>query len=133
MNPKQPDSMERGDSLTEAKHGQNSTLIVINRDGMGQAEPELRHKLLGNYLKLLDENGMLPGALCFYADGVKMAVEGSPVIDTLRSIESKGVPVILCKTCLDFFGLADKVRVGVVGGMTDIIAAQWKAAKVITL
>ena len=117
-----------------AKQGkQTSTLILVNRDGMGQAEPQLQHKLLGTYLTLLDSNGMLPGAICFYADGVKMAVEGSPVVDVLKSIESKGVPVILCKTCLDFFGLADKVRVGIIGGMTDIIAAQWQAEKVITL
>ena len=111
----------------------HSTLIIVNRDGMGDAEPELRHKLLKTYLTLLDQNDTLPGAICFYADGVKMTVTGSPVLESLRSIEDKGTHLILCKTCLDHFGLTDQVQVGVIGGMGDIIAAQWKAQKVISI
>ena len=100
---------------------------------MGQAEAPLRHRLIHTYLRLLDENDTLPGAICFYTDGVKLVVEGSPVLDQLKSIESKGVHLIVCNTCLNYFGLVDRVRVGIVGGMTDIIAAQWKADKVITI
>jgi hypothetical protein len=111
----------------------NSTLIVINQDGMGQADTELQHKLITTYLTLLDDNGVLPGAICFYTDGIKLALEGSPVLDLLQSLESKGVRLILCKTCIDHFDVANKVRVGIVGGMTDIISAQWAADKVITL
>jgi hypothetical protein len=106
---------------------------MVTNDGMGHADEALRRKLIGTYLALLNESGMLPGALCFYANGVKLVVEGSPVLDTLKSLESKGVHLVICKTCLDFFGLADKVGVGIVGGMTDIISAQWAARKVITL
>ncbi len=119
--------------MTASMHQHPSTLILITADGMGHAEPPLRHKLIRNYLGLLDENAMLPGAIAFYADGVRLVVEGSPVLDVLKSLEAKGVRLIICKTCLDSFGLADKVRVGIVGGMTDILAAQWKADKVITL
>ena len=110
-----------------------STLVLVTGDGMGQGETPLRHRLIYTYLRLLDENDVLPGAICFYTDGVKLVVEGSHVLDVLRSLESKGVHLIICNTCLNYFGLGDKVRVGVVGGMTDIIAAQWKAKKVITL
>jgi sulfur relay (sulfurtransferase) complex TusBCD TusD component (DsrE family) len=110
-----------------------STLIVINKQGMGEAESELRLKLLTTYLTLLDDNDSLPGAICFYTDGVKLALEGSPVLKLLQSLESKGVRLILCKTCLDYFGIADEVAVGIVGGMTDIISAQWAADKIITL
>jgi intracellular sulfur oxidation DsrE/DsrF family protein len=76
---------------------------------------------------------MLPAAICFYTDGVKLVVEGSPVLEPLKSLEARGVHLIICSTCLSYFGLEDKVRVGVVGGMTDIIEAQWRAGKVITL
>ena len=110
-----------------------STLILITRDGMGQADEALRHKLIQTYLTLLLENDTLPGAICFYTDGVKLVTESSPVIGLLRSLESKGVHLIVCKTCLDYFGLADRVKVGIVGGMQDIIAAQWKAEKVISI
>jgi hypothetical protein len=110
-----------------------STVILINNDGMGAAEETLRHKLLGVYLTMLRENEFYPGAICFYAGGVKMVVEGSPVLDLLKSLETKGVRLIICSTCLQYFGLTEKVKVGIVGGMSDILLAQWMAQKVITL
>ncbi len=108
-------------------------LIVVSRQGMGQADPDLSQRLIATYFTLLDESNMLPGAICFYTEGVKLVVEGSPVLGVLQALEAKGVHLIICKTCLDYFGLADQVRVGIVGGMTDIIAAQWAADKVVTL
>nr|MBC8503932.1 DsrE family protein [Chloroflexota bacterium] len=68
-----------------------------------------------------------------YADGIKMVVEGSPAIDELQALEEKGVRLIVCNTCLNYLGLIDKIKVGIVGGMPDIIEAQWNAEKVITL
>lgn len=111
----------------------SDTVILITRNGMGDAEPALQQKLITNYLKLLNENQILPAAICFYANGVYLAVEGSPVLDSLRSLESKGVRLILCSTCLNYYNLTDKVQVGIVGGMTDIIEAQRRASKVISI
>lgn len=111
----------------------SATLVVFTRDGLGDADASLRHKLAGIYLGLLDRNGMLPGAIAFYTEGVKLVAEGSPVLSVLASLESKGVHLIACKTCLEHYGLVGKVKVGVVGGMTDIIAAQWSASKVIAV
>jgi sulfur relay (sulfurtransferase) complex TusBCD TusD component (DsrE family) len=110
-----------------------NTTILITRNGMGDAEPELQTKLISTYFRLLDENGILPAVICFYADGVKLVVEGSPVLESLRSLEAKGVRMVLCNTCLNFYGLVDQVAVGVIGGMGDMIEAQVKAAKVITI
>ncbi|MDM7913852.1 MAG: DsrE family protein [Candidatus Eisenbacteria bacterium] len=110
-----------------------SLLLLLTRDGMGSGEPELQHKLIRTYLGLLEENGMLPGTIAFYTEGVRLVVEGSPVLDLLEKIERAGVHLVICKTCLDYYGLTEQVKVGVVGGMTDIIEAQWRAAKVITL
>ena len=110
-----------------------SIMIQVANDGMGAADAELQHALLRKYLLLLQENGTLPGAICFYTSGVKMVIEGSPVLDVLQSLETHGVRLIACKTCLEYFGLLEKVRVGIVGGMGDIIAAQWLADKVISL
>ena len=110
-----------------------SMAIVINRDGMGRGDQELQHKLLRTFLRLVLENGKLPGAICLYTDGVRLATADSPVLAELRALEERGVHVILCKTCLDHLGLAGSVEVGTVGGMGDIIAAQWIAGKVVTL
>ncbi len=110
-----------------------NTVILVTRHGMGSADPELQLKLFTTYMKLLLENGKLPGAICFYTDGVKLAVEGSPVLESLAQLQERGVHLVLCKTCLDYFGLAEKVRVGVIGGMGDILGAQAMATKVISL
>jgi len=111
----------------------SETTILVTRNGMGDADPELQEKLINTYFRLLDENEILPAVICFYADGVKLVVEGSPVLESLKSLEAKGVRLVLCNTCLNFYGLADQVAVGVVGGMGDIIEAQTKAAKVISI
>ena len=112
---------------------QEPPVILINRNGMGHADEALQHTLIAKYLGLLDEHNMPPAAICLYADGVKLAVAGSPVIAQLKSLESKGTRIILCSTCLNHFGLSGQEQVGIVGGMTDIIEAQWRAEKVITL
>lgn len=111
----------------------SETVLLVTRNGLGDAEPELQLKLAATYFKLLDENNILPAAICFYTNGVRLVVEGSPVIDTLKSLEAKGVRLVLCSTCLNYFNLTDKVQVGIVGGMTDIIEAQRLAGKVISL
>lgn len=110
-----------------------SLLIMCTADGMGQAEAPLRHQLIRTYLKLLVEGDTLPGAICFITDGVKLVVEGSPVLAELRAIEAAGVHLVVCKTCLDYFGLTDRIAVGIIGGMGDIIAAQWQAQKVVSI
>jgi sulfur relay (sulfurtransferase) complex TusBCD TusD component (DsrE family) len=111
----------------------SETVILVTRNGMGQAEFELQQKLIITYFKLLDENNILPAVICFYADGVRLAVAGSPVIETLQSLEAKGVRLVLCSTCLNYYNLLEKVQVGIVGGMTDIIEAQLRAGKVVTI
>jgi intracellular sulfur oxidation DsrE/DsrF family protein len=111
----------------------SDTVILITRNGMGDGEPALQQKLIQTYLKLLDENSVHPAVICFYTEGVRLVVDGSPVLDTLKSLEARGVRLVLCSTCLNYFNLADKVRVGVVGGMTDILEAQLRASKVISI
>lgn len=111
----------------------SDTVILVTREGMGSADLTLQHKLLDTYLRLLVENNTLPAAICFYTEGVKLVVEGSPFLERLAQIEQKGVRLVICSTCLSYFGLSEKVRVGVVGGMADILEAQVKAGKVITI
>jgi hypothetical protein len=111
----------------------SETVLLITRNGMGEAEPALQQKLIATYLRLLDESGSRPAAICFYANGVHLAAEDSPVLELLTSLEAKGVHPILCSTCLNDYGLNEKVGVGIVGGMTDIIEAQRRATTGISL
>jgi len=109
------------------------TIILVTNNGMGQADLALQHKLATKYFELLIQNANLPAAICFYTEGVKLTVTGSPVVEQLKRLEAKGVRLIICSTCLDFYGLSDQTQVGIVGGMGDIIEAQTKASKVITI
>ena len=110
-----------------------NTVILITREGIGSADVVLQHKLFSTYLKLLLENDSLPAALCFYTEGVKLVVEGSPFLEQLTQLEQRGVRLISCSTCINYFELTEKVKVGIVGGMPDIVEAQTRASKVITL
>jgi sulfur relay (sulfurtransferase) complex TusBCD TusD component (DsrE family) len=108
-------------------------VILVPSNGMGKAEEALQLTLISKYFELLLEGRHIPSVICFYTDGVKLVCEGSPVLGQLQRLESMNVRLICCSTCLNYFGLSDQVRVGIVGGMGDIIEAQAKADKVITI
>ena len=110
-----------------------NTVLVFTRFGMGDAPAGLQQLLAGKFLVLLNDAALRPSRMLFYTDGVKLACEGSPVLEQLRAMQARGVEMILCQTCLDYFGLREKVAVGIVGGMTDITEAMQKAEKVISL
>ena len=109
-------------------------VIVFKNNGMGQTgEKPLMDKLTKTFLTLTKQNPNLPRVICFYTEGVKLACEGSSVLEELKSLEAAGVRLVLCQTCLDYFGLRDSVCVGIVGGMGDIMTAMWQADSVLTI
>jgi len=108
-------------------------VLSFTRFGMGQGPQELQLALVGKYLALTLESGEIPAKALFYTDGVKLACQGSPVLEALGKLEALGCELVLCKTCLDTYGMLEQVRVGIVGGMGDILEALQKAAKVISL
>lgn len=116
-----------------AKPATSSTVILINSDGMGRGDTELQQKLIRTYFRLLIENKYLPTAICFYTEGVRLVVEGSPVLEELSLLEQAGIRLVICGTCLNHYELVDIVQVGIIGGMNDILEYQWRADKVITL
>lgn len=110
-----------------------STVIAVTHDGMGSATAPLQHRLLKNYLTLLLENEMLPEAICFYGEGVRMVIDSSPVLEELRALAAKGVHLIVCVTCISYYDYREQHAIGIAGSMADILEAQWRADKVITL
>jgi hypothetical protein len=110
-----------------------ATVLMVTRDGFGSAEPALQHALMAKYLGLLLAGGLVPRAIGFVTEGVHLACEGSPVLDELRRLAERGCRLLVCTTCLEFYGLKDQVRAGTACGMPDILNAQMEATKVITL
>ncbi|TAJ12796.1 sulfurtransferase-like selenium metabolism protein YedF [Marinilabiliaceae bacterium JC017] len=110
-----------------------NTLVQVTRFGMGHGDEALAIKLMGNYFKLILDDNRLPKIITFYNEGVKLLTEKSPVLETLKTIEQRGVTLVACKTCLDYYGLTDSMGVGITGTMMDIITLQTDADKVVTL
>ncbi len=113
---------------------QKDIVIVFKTDGLGSTGMQsLKEKLTKTYLNLVLQMNPAPAVICFYTDGVRLACEGSAVLDELKALEARGIRLILCQTCLNSFYLTDKVKVGTIGGMGDIITAMWQADSVITV
>ena len=111
----------------------SDTVYLFTRNGMGDAPDELQKTLAKKFLGLLLEGKKIPALILFYTEGVRLACKGSNVLDELRALETAGVKLILCQTCLKYFKLTDEVEVGIVGGMGDIIEGMNRAVKVISL
>jgi selenium metabolism protein YedF len=110
-----------------------NTILLFTRNGLGHGPDELQQRLAEKFLALIAEADLLPAKILFYTDGVKLACTGSPVLPQLQALQARGVELILCQTCLHYFGLAEQVKVGIVGGMGDIVEAMQQAGKVIAL
>ncbi len=108
-------------------------VILITQKGMGHGPAELQLTLLEKYLMLLLQNGSLPSSICFYTEGVKLLTEASPILEKLLELEKKKVRLVACSTCLGYYGLEDQLKAGVAGSMADILEAQLKAEKVISI
>ena len=111
----------------------SNTLIQIDKNGMGSGDHQLGLILISNYLKLSLHSNQLPKIITFYNSGVHLTCKGSPVIDILKDMEKSGVKLIICKTCLSFYKLENKIEVGIQGTMQDIITLQADASKIINL
>jgi len=107
--------------------------VIVSRDGMSDAPTELSHTLIKNYFTLLNSEEKVPAYICFYGNGVKLTCHGSHIIEELKVLENNGCKLIICKTCLVYNNLLDKVVVGSVGTMLDIIDVQYNSTKLIHL
>ncbi|MCL2657877.1 MAG: sulfurtransferase-like selenium metabolism protein YedF [Betaproteobacteria bacterium] len=114
-------------------HSFANTVIVVGNDGLGHGDDTLRRRLVATYFRTLYESGHLPQAVVFYTRGVLLIADDSNCLEELRALANVGVPLIACRTCLEYFGLMERVAVGEIGNMLGIVEAQSAAEKVITL
>lgn len=119
----------------EAKKAEKeeSIVIVIATDKLGQGAEELGKVLMKSYTYALTETSPLPKAVMFLNSGVKLTSEGSEVLDNIKKLEGSGVEIVSCGTCLDFYQLKDKLQAGIVGNMYSIIEKMNSAGKVINI
>ncbi len=110
-----------------------SSVIFVNSDVIGKGSDKLGRALLKTFLNTLTESSDRPNKLVFMNSGVKMVARDSPVLESLKNLEEQGVEILACGTCLDYFNLKDKVVVGRISNMYDILDSMLIADKVITI
>lgn len=109
------------------------TLVFITRDRIGKGDDELGAKLMLNFLATLPEMVENLWMLVMVNSGVKLAIDGSPALDSLLKLEKDNVSILVCGTCLEFFKIMESKKVGQTTNMLDIISAMNMADKVISL
>ena len=107
------------------------TVVAVGSAAMGQGSDELGAILMKGFLYALTQQERLPDTILFYNGGATIPVEGSVSLEDLRTLEAMGVEILTCGTCLNYHGLTDKLAVGSVTNMYDIVEKLTKAGKVI--
>ena len=107
--------------------GQKNTVVVVGADHMGEGEGELGKNLLKAFLYALSQQETLPRTILFYNGGAFLTCQGSLSLEDLKSMAERGVEVLTCGTCLNFYGLTEKLAVGGVTNMYDIVEKQMAA------
>lgn len=106
-------------------------LVVLSTDHMGEGAEELGKILMKSFLYALTQQDELPDTILCYNGGAKLTCEGSESLEDLKDLASRGVEILTCGTCLNFYGIAEKLQVGGVTNMYDIVERMEKADRVI--
>jgi selenium metabolism protein YedF len=135
---KQQDKSKEADSIAEflpARAGSPSiigqTVFVISSDVMGQGNDELGAILMKAFIHIAAELDCPPAVLIFYNTGVRLTAYDSDVIDDLKALEGKGVELMICGTCVNYFNLGDKLGAGKVSNMYDIADVLSAAGRIV--
>jgi len=107
------------------------TIVVIDSDKMGDGDEEFSKTLLKGFIYALSSQDIPPAKILFYNTGVRITTEGSASIEDLKVLEKAGAKIYSCGACLNNYGLTEKLSVGEVTNMYDIVSYLMEAALVI--
>ena len=135
-------TMEIGEVPAQKEDGPESCLVVpegrrrrvavaVSSPCMGTGDDELGAALMKAFLFALTQQDELPALVLFYNGGAKLTTEGSASLDDLKSLEAQGVEILTCGTCLNFYGLGEKLKVGGVTIINDLLAKLSAADRVV--
>ena len=105
--------------------------VFIETDSMGRGSEELGKILMRSFLQTLEQSDIRPKKVILINNGVKLACQGSEVLEDLQELSAKGAEILACGTCLDFFGIKKDLMVGKVSNMYEILNSLAQAGKVI--
>jgi len=99
----------------------NNEVVLIGSNAMGSPDEKLGRLILGNFLRILSERENLPQYIILWNGGVKTAVRGADTIDSLKTLQSRGVTIISCRTCVEYFDIEDDIVAGEIDGLVRIL------------
>jgi selenium metabolism protein YedF len=108
-------------------------VILIDSDSLGRGSDELGKILMRTFMHTLEGSDDKPQKIILINGGVKLACAGSEVLEDLQNVAAKGVEVLCCGTCLDYFGLKTSLQVGRISNMYEILEALTRAGKTLKL
>ena len=106
-------------------------VVSINSNCMGHGNDDLGKILIRGFINSLAEQSQLPSHIIFYNSGVQLAVKGTDTSESLIKLEDKGVTIVLCGTCVDFYQIKEQIGVGIISNMYQITTILTQADKVI--
>ncbi len=95
-------------------------VVLIGSDSLGSGDDKLGVILMSNFLRLLGQREELPKFVILWNSAVKLAVRDTETVEFVKVLQDRGVKVILCRTCVEYFGLEDKLGAGEIDGMVRI-------------
>ena len=110
----------------------SNKVVVIRSSVMGEGDPELGKVLIKGFIYALSQQEDLPKTMLFYNSGAHLTCEGSASLDDLKELELRGVRILTCGTCLNFYGLSEKLKVGEVTNMYEIAETISKASLIVS-
>ena len=110
---------------------EEDTVVVISSDKMSEGDEALGRTLMKGFIYALTQLPVPPKTVLLYNGGAKLSCEGSDSVEDLRALEQAGTAVLTCGTCLNHYGLGEKLAAGTVTNMYVIAETQAEAAKII--
>ena len=121
----------RDERPAPAASREQKSLVYIDGEFMGRGSEELGKVLMRAFLNTVKELGVRPWRMVFINSGVKLVASDSEYVGILKDIEGLGIEIISCGTCLDYFHLKDRVGVGRISNMFEIMTSFNEATNVI--
>ncbi len=106
-------------------------VVIISSNTMGNGDEQLGKKLMKAFIFALTNQDEVPEKVICYNSGAYLTTEDPDTIKDLKALEEAGAQIMTCGTCLDFYGLKEKLQVGIISNMYDIVEAQMNASMVI--
>lgn len=106
-------------------------VVVLSANVMGNGEAKLGKALMKAFVFALTKQDILPETILCYNSGAYLTCQGSESLEDFRELEAEGVNILTCGTCLDFYGIKEKLAVGSVTNMYEIVEVMEQAGSIV--